>query len=66
MDFFRKIGIGIVMIVPTFVGAGAVWDLFHHSWPAVFVWFLFMIVVVGGVVSGKVLPSWESGEFRFG
>lgn len=65
MDLFRRIGIGIVMIVPTFVGGGAVWDLFHN-WFAVFVWIAIMAVVAGAVISGKYLPSWESREFHFG
>lgn len=43
MDIARKIGIGIVMIVPTFVLGGAIWDIFH-SWYAVLIW----VVIVGG------------------
>jgi FtsH-binding integral membrane protein len=37
MDVSRKIGIGIVMIVPAFVGGGALWSLFE-SWIAVLIW----------------------------
>jgi FtsH-binding integral membrane protein len=37
MDISRKIGIGIVLIVPAFVGSGALWSIFE-SWIAVFVW----------------------------
>ncbi len=65
MDFFRRIGIGIVMIVPTFVGSGAVWNIFH-SWAAVGVWVLIMAGVTAGIISGKCFSSWESGYFRFG
>lgn len=65
MDLFRRIGIGIVMIVPTFVGGGAVWDIFHN-WFAVGVWIVIMAVVAAGIISGKCLPTWESGNFQFG
>jgi hypothetical protein len=43
MDVPRVIGIGIVMIVPTFVVGGAIWDIFH-TWFAVLVW----VVLMGG------------------
>lgn len=49
MDVPRLLGKGIVMIIPTFVGAGAVWDIFH-SWVAVGVW-----VVIVGLVSGATV-----------
>ena len=54
MDIFRKMGICIVMIIPTFVGAGAVWDIFNSwsvvRWFAVFVWIILMAAVCGGIV----------------
>ena len=65
MEFSRRIGIGIVMLIPTFVGTGAVWALFH-SWLAVLVWVAIMAVVAGGLISGKYVKSWESRQFRFG
>ncbi|MBW1721235.1 MAG: hypothetical protein JRH13_01765 [Deltaproteobacteria bacterium] len=65
MDLPRRIGIGIVMLVPTFVGGGALWHLFH-SWPPVFVWIAIMAVVAGALISGKYLKSWESRDFHFG
>lgn len=65
MDLARRIGIGIVMIVPTFVGAGAVWAMIH-SWFAVGVWIIIMAGVSGAVISGKCLKSWEDREFKFG
>ncbi|MDZ7698437.1 MAG: hypothetical protein U5R49_16435 [Deltaproteobacteria bacterium] len=34
MDLFRKIGIGIVLIIPAFVLGGLIWDMFG-SWLAV-------------------------------
>jgi len=49
MDVPRLFGKAIVMIVPTFVGAGAVWSLFH-SWVAVGVW----VAIVGLVSLGTV------------
>ena len=41
MDIPRKIGIGVVMIIPTFVGAGIWWELFS-SWAVVLIWIFFM------------------------
>jgi hypothetical protein len=49
----RKIGIAIVMIVPTFVVAGALWDTFH-SWFAVLIWLIIMVGFAAGLVSGKL------------
>ena len=53
MDIYRKIGIGIVMIVPTFVGNGAIWNIFH-SWIPVIIWFIIMAAVYGGILTGKL------------
>ena len=53
MDIARKIGIGIVMIIPAFVGGGAVWDIFS-SWIAVFIWIILMAIISGTVISGKL------------
>jgi hypothetical protein len=44
MGVSRCLGIGIVMIIPSFVGGGAVWDLFN-SWAAVFTWLFIMVLV---------------------
>lgn len=52
MDLPRKIGIAIVMIVPAFVGAGALWALFH-SWIAVIPWLLVISGLTGIIISGK-------------
>jgi thiosulfate reductase cytochrome b subunit len=49
MDFPRLFGKAIVMIIPTFVGGGAVWHIFH-SWAAVCIW----VVIVGIVSLGTV------------
>lgn len=58
MDITRKLAILIVMIVPTFVGAGALWDLFE-SWIAVLIWVVIMGVVAGNIVTGRLLISGE-------
>ena len=55
MDIPRKIGIGIVMIVPTFVGSGALWALFHSFIPVI-IWAILMGFVTMGIVTGK-MPS---------
>lgn len=57
MDVSRSIGTGIVMIIPSFVGGGAMWELFN-SWGAVFIWLAVMIIIYGfilyrGHYSGK-------------
>ena len=53
MDIPRKLGIGIVMIVPAFVGSGALWAVFHHPIP-VLIWVAIMFGALGGIVSGKL------------
>ncbi len=59
MDVVRKLAILIVMIIPTFVGAGAVWDIFE-SWIAVLIWVVIMGVVAGNIVAGRFLAGGES------
>jgi hypothetical protein len=49
MDVYRCLGIGIVMVLPSFVGAGAVWHIFN-SWFAVAVWIILSIVVYVGIL----------------
>ena len=54
----RDIGIGIVMIIPSFVGSGAVWHLTHGSgpvirWGLVVLWIIAMICVYGGILKRK-------------
>jgi hypothetical protein len=53
MDIARKIGILVVLIIPSFIGAGALWDLFH-SWAVTFIWVAVMAVVAWNIVSGKL------------
>ena len=54
METARKIGIGIVMMIPSFVGAGFLWDIFE-SWFAVIVWILIMTGVTGSII--RRIPS---------
>ncbi|MDB9823507.1 hypothetical protein OAC89_07400 [Deltaproteobacteria bacterium] len=48
----RDLGIGIVMIIPSFVGSGALWQIFH-SWPAVIAWIIIMAGLYGGILFKK-------------
>jgi hypothetical protein len=59
MDIVRKLAILIVLIVPTFVGAGAVWDILG-SWIAVAIWVVIMGVVAGNIITGRLLTGRES------
>ncbi|PKN29420.1 MAG: hypothetical protein CVU64_08350 [Deltaproteobacteria bacterium HGW-Deltaproteobacteria-21] len=52
MDIFRRIGIAIVMIVPTFVIAGALWSIFH-SWIPILLWVIVVAAFMAGLISGK-------------
>ena len=46
MDMSRKLGIGVVMMVPGFVGSGLAWHL-TSSWMLVFVWIAVVIGLYG-------------------
>jgi len=61
MDLFRKIGVGIVMIVPAFVFGGLIYDLLH-SWWAVLVLLVIMIGLYGTIISGKLFPVSSSSS----
>ncbi|RJR18923.1 MAG: hypothetical protein C4582_10935 [Desulfobacteraceae bacterium] len=52
MDLFRKIGIGIVMIVPGFVFGGLLWS-FSHSWLAILGLEIAMVILLWAILSGK-------------
>ncbi|MCF8146630.1 MAG: hypothetical protein K9N21_22200 [Deltaproteobacteria bacterium] len=56
MDLFRKIGIGIVSIIPAFVLGGLIWQWFG-SWLAV----LGMVIIVG-IFSGSAIAGKFSRE----
>ena len=56
MDIPRKIGIGVVMIVPTFVIAGALWDLFNNYIP-IGVWVIVMAFLYIQIITGKLFGT---------
>lgn len=56
MDIFRKIGIGIVMIVPGFVFGAMVWGFFE-SWLAVLGLEIIMIIIYAMIISGKFVSA---------
>lgn len=60
MDNPRKIAIGIVMIVPTFVGAGAIYDGSSADWAGILVWVATMAVLYGSLITGKFSLGRES------
>lgn len=51
MDLFRKIGIGIVSIIPAFVLGGLIWDMFG-SWLAVLGMEVMMVLFYIRIISG--------------
>jgi hypothetical protein len=53
MDMARKIGVGIVMIVPAVVGAGALWSGSGGAWSAVILWIGLMAALYGSMIMGK-------------
>jgi hypothetical protein len=53
MDTPRKIGIGIVMLVPTFVGCGAIYAIFHNLFPPL-IWIVLMAFVYRAILNGKL------------
>jgi hypothetical protein len=59
MDAVRKIGIGVVMIIPTFVGAGAIWN-FAQSWTIVIIWILIMALGYRWIISGRSVKRKEA------
>ena len=52
MDLARKLGIGIVMIVPAFVFGGVLWALVK-SWLAVLGLEIVMALIYAWIVSGR-------------
>ena len=58
MGIFRKIGIGIVMFIPSFVGSGLVYSLFHGligggAYIAVLIWLAVMAYVYKNIICEK-------------
>ncbi|MBN2032907.1 MAG: hypothetical protein JW836_06485 [Deltaproteobacteria bacterium] len=65
MDLARKIGIAIVMLVPTFVGSGALWAMFHSFIPVI-VWVVLMALVARKIIIGKLRPEFKAQGFELG
>jgi hypothetical protein len=51
METPRKIGIGVIMIIPAFVFGGVVWALIE-SWIAVLVLEILMVLLYSSIISG--------------
>lgn len=56
MEIPRKIGIGMVMIIPTFVIAGALWDIFNNYIP-IGIWLIIMAFLYRQMITGKLLSA---------
>ena len=52
MDIYRKLGIAVVMIIPTFVFSGLVWS-WTHNWFAVFGMIILMAILYSVMILGK-------------
>ncbi len=52
MDMSRKIGIGIVMIIPAFVTGGLLWSIIP-SWIAVAIWEIIMVLIYTRIIGRK-------------
>ncbi len=63
MDIPRMLGKAIVMIIPGFVGAGAVWDVFHN-WAAIGIWTVAMVIFTCAVVLRKDLKQLKTLLFN--
>ena len=53
MNIARLIGIGIVMIIPTFVIGGAIWAIFPN-WVPVIIWVIIMGIFTGRLIKRKI------------
>ena len=61
MDLPRKIGVGIVSLIPTFVLSGLVWNM-THSWLSVFATMIIVGLFSGSVIAGKFSSSEPSAH----
>jgi hypothetical protein len=52
MNLWRKIGIGIVSMIPAFVLSGLIWDM-SHSWLSVVATIVIVGLFSGSVIAGK-------------
>lgn len=71
MDLARKLGIGVVLMVPTFVISGLIWHIVGGSWLAVFAWVVAMGFIYSAIVTGKFAgfrkpapPSGAEGDVK--
>jgi len=48
----RDMGIGIAMIIPAFIGSGAIWEIFK-SRPAVIAWLIITACAYGGILFAR-------------
>lgn len=61
MDLFRRIGIGIVSIIPAFVLGGLIWDWFG-SWLAVAGMVVIVGIFSGYAMAGKLPKGQDEGS----
>ena len=59
MELERKLGVGIVMLIPTFVFSGVIWS-FVHSYLAVLGWVIIMGFTYRAIVTGKFRSAKEN------
>ena len=53
MDLARKLGIGIVMIIPAFVLGGLLWSIIP-SWIGIIILEIIMAGIYGAIIKGKI------------
>jgi len=61
MDLWRKIGIGIVSLIPAFVLGGLAWNM-SHSWLSVIAAIVIVGLFSGSVIAGKFSSSEPSAH----
>ena len=61
MTLWRRIGIGIVSIIPAFVLSGLVWNM-SHSWLSVIAVIVMVGLFSGSAIAGKFSSSEPSAH----
>jgi len=61
MNLWRKIGIGIVSIIPAFVLGGLIWNM-SHSWLSVFATIVIVGLFSGSAIAGKFSSPEQSAH----
>ncbi|MCG6877966.1 MAG: hypothetical protein LJE96_02230 [Deltaproteobacteria bacterium] len=61
MNLWRKIGIGIVSMIPAFVLGGLAWNM-SHSWLSVIAVIVMVGLFSGSVIAGKFSSSEPSAH----